>query len=155
MTYSLTAHSPWEGYRVSINGTRGRAELEVVERSHVAAGRAAALLGPDGKRPAVDPSVAPGTADGSTGARPHGARLVVQQQWGVAEELPIPEGEGAHGGGDALLLRDVFRGPGPDPLRRRAGWVDGMHSVGVGVAVNHSLRTGRPTRLVDLGLATS
>jgi predicted dehydrogenase len=30
LTYSLTAHSPWEGYRVAVNGTRGRAELEVV-----------------------------------------------------------------------------------------------------------------------------
>ena len=24
MTYSLNAHSPWEGYRVTVNGTRGR-----------------------------------------------------------------------------------------------------------------------------------
>jgi predicted dehydrogenase len=31
MSYSLNAHSPWEGYTVAINGTRGRAELTVVE----------------------------------------------------------------------------------------------------------------------------
>src|SRR5690606_8337033 len=36
LTYSLTAHSPWEGYRVVVNGTRGRAELEVVEHGSVA-----------------------------------------------------------------------------------------------------------------------
>ncbi|MGO7983331.1 gfo/Idh/MocA family oxidoreductase, partial [Rhizobium johnstonii] len=35
MTYSLVAFSPWEGYRVSITGTQGRAELEVVERAAV------------------------------------------------------------------------------------------------------------------------
>jgi predicted dehydrogenase len=144
MSYSLTAHSPWEGYRVGVNGTRGRAELEVVERSHVAAGQAATLLGPGGKRPAVDPSVTPGTVDGSTGARPHGSRLVVQRQWGVAEEVPIPEGEGAHGGGDAILLRDIFRGATDDPLRRQAGHVDGMHSVSVGIAVNMSIESGKP-----------
>ena len=27
MTYHLTAYSPWEGYRVLFNGTRGRLEL--------------------------------------------------------------------------------------------------------------------------------
>jgi predicted dehydrogenase len=153
MSYSLTAHSPWEGYRVGVNGTRGRAELEVVERSHVAMGDAAQLLGPNGKRPAVDPSVAPGPVDGTTGARPHGSRLVVQQHWDVAKEVPIPEGDGAHGGGDAILLRDIFRGPANDPLRRQAGYLDGMHSVSVGVAVNTSLRSGGPVRISDLGLS--
>ncbi|MFL6120112.1 Gfo/Idh/MocA family oxidoreductase [Actinophytocola sp.] len=152
MAYSLTAHSPWEGYRVAVNGTRGRAELEVVERSHVAVGGAARLLGPGGKRPAIDPSVTPGTADGTTGVRPHGSRLVVQRHWEVAEEVPIPEGEGAHGGGDALLLRDIFRGPADDPLRRQAGLADGVHSVAVGVAVNTSLRTGQRVRIADLGI---
>jgi predicted dehydrogenase len=140
MAYSLTAHSPWEGYRVGVNGTRGRAELEVVERSHVAAGGAARLLGPNGKRQAVDPSAAPGAT---------GTRLVVQQHWSVAEEVPIPEGGGAHGGGDALLLRDIFRGTTNDPLRRHAGLADGMHSVGVGIAVNESLKTGQPVKLAN------
>ncbi|MGO4428761.1 gfo/Idh/MocA family oxidoreductase, partial [Streptomyces sp. MCAF7] len=31
MTYHLTAYSPWEGYRVMFNGTRGRLELQVEE----------------------------------------------------------------------------------------------------------------------------
>ena len=35
LSYSLNAHSPWEGYRVAVNGTEGRAELEVVERAAV------------------------------------------------------------------------------------------------------------------------
>jgi hypothetical protein len=60
LTYSLNAHAPWEGYRVSVNGTEGRAELEVVERSHVASPSSAALSG----RPAVDPSVAPDAPGG-------------------------------------------------------------------------------------------
>ena len=43
LTYSLNAHAPWEGYKVTVNGTKGRAELEVVERGSVefdASGRA-------------------------------------------------------------------------------------------------------------------
>lgn len=137
MAYSLTAHSPWEGYRVSVNGTRGRAELEVVERSHTAGtGRSqtAGLLGPNGK------------------SGPAGARLTVQQHWETATEVPIPEGTGAHGGGDILMLRDIFRGAGDDPLRRQAGYVDGLRSAAVGVAANLSLETGTPTRITGPGL---
>ncbi len=137
MTYSLTAHSPLEGYRVSVNGTRGRAELEVVERSHTAGtGRSqtAKLLGPNGKS---------GQAS---------ARLTVQKHWEVATEIPIPEGSGAHGGGDILMLRDIFRGSGDDPLRRQAGYVDGLRSAAVGVATNQSLRSGAPASIAAPGL---
>ncbi|WP_220137145.1 hypothetical protein [Streptomyces himalayensis] len=35
MTYALNAHSPWEGYVIGVNGTKGRAELTVVERGSV------------------------------------------------------------------------------------------------------------------------
>ena len=53
LTYSLNAHSPWEGYRVSVNGDAGRAELEVVERGHVRSVADGSVSG----RPAVDPMV--------------------------------------------------------------------------------------------------
>jgi len=146
------AHSPWEGYRVAINGTRGRLELDVVERTHVHPGSAGKMLGPDGKKaPVVDPSVT--HVDGEGGARTFGSRLVLQRHWEQAEELEIPEGAGAHGGGDAMLLDDVFRGPGEDPLRRQARSVDGVRSVIVGIAANESLRTGQTVRLADLGVA--
>ena len=36
LSYSLVAYAPWEGYRVAITGTRGRLELEVVEKVHTA-----------------------------------------------------------------------------------------------------------------------
>lgn len=151
LTYSLTAYAPWEGYRVSVNGTRGRAEMEVVERADVASGHAAELLGPDGKRPPVDPGVTRDAADPTRGARRYGSRLVVQRQWELACEVPFPEGEGAHGGGDALLLSDLFRGPGEDPLHRQATYRDGVRSVAVGIGVNQSLATGHPIRLSGLG----
>ena len=32
MSYHLTAYSPWEGFRVAFNGTKGRIELECIER---------------------------------------------------------------------------------------------------------------------------
>ncbi|MFC0526242.1 Gfo/Idh/MocA family protein [Phytohabitans kaempferiae] len=134
MSYTLHAHSPWEGYRVAINGTGGRIELDVVERGHVTPGAA------------VDPSA---TEDPH---RERGSRLLLQRHWKRAEQVPIPEGRGGHGGGDAMLLDDVFHGPGDDPLGRAAGYLDGAASVLVGVAGNESLRTGQAVRLDDLGV---
>ncbi|WP_324649390.1 Gfo/Idh/MocA family oxidoreductase [Georgenia sp. H159] len=142
LTYSLNAHAPWEGYRVTVNGTRGRAELEVVERGSVELdAQGSAVLDPSA-RDAADVDE----------LRPKGERLLVQQHWERAREVPIPMGVGSHGGGDAILLADVFRGPQPDPLGRPAGYPDGVRAVAVGIAANESIRTGSPVDVADLGL---
>ena len=65
----------------------------------------------------VDPSFVADNAEG--GERVRGDRLILQKHWDVAREVPIPEGIGGHGGGDAFLLSDVFVGPSDDPLGRR------------------------------------
>ncbi|WP_049573193.1 Gfo/Idh/MocA family oxidoreductase [Streptomyces sp. SBT349] len=139
LSYALNAHSPWEGYRVAVNGTEGRAELEVVERAAVA-----------GRSAAVDPSmVKDGPADG---VRESGERLVLQRHWEPARAIPIPEAEGGHGGGDAVLFRALFRGAQEDPLRRAAGVLDGIRAVSVGIAGNASLAGGRAVDIAALDL---
>jgi predicted dehydrogenase len=143
MTYSLNAHSPWEGYRVSVNGTRGRAELEVVER-------AAVLRDPDGRLVLDASSVEDGLADDEV--RRRSERLTVQRHWEKARLVPIRTTAGGHGGGDALLLHDIFRGTGNDPLGRQAGYRDGLRSVVVGIAANTSMLTGERVQMADLGL---
>lgn len=143
MTYSLTAHSPWEGYRVVVNGTRGRAELEVVERGSVEFGEDGVAI--------LDPSLT--EVFEHDPVRPTGERLVVQRHWERAEERPIVRGGGGHGGGDALLLADVFAPSAErDPLARAAGYVDGVRASSVGYAGNRSLETGAPVRIADLSL---
>lgn len=138
LSYSLNAHSPWEGYRVAVNGTHGRVELDVVERGAV-------LPSADGSI-AVDPSLA-NDAKGAYGARPTGERLLLQRHWEPAQEVPIVGGGGDHGGGDERMLSDVFRGAGDDPLGRAADYRDGLRSIRVGIAANESLRTGRAVHL--------
>ncbi|SIT89845.1 Gfo/Idh/MocA family protein [Microbacterium sp. RU33B] len=142
LSYSLNAHAPWEGYRVAVNGTLGRVELDVVERG--------AVLEGEGLHPVLDPSA----VDGRTAAslRPEGERLLLQRHWEEPLEIPIDAGAGGHGGGDALLLADVFVGPGEDPLGRPATWRDGIRSIAVGIAGNRSLETGLPVRTADLGI---
>ncbi|MFB7883539.1 Gfo/Idh/MocA family protein [Microbacterium sp. NPDC056057] len=142
LSYSLNAHSPWEGYRVAVNGTLGRAELEVVERG--------AVLADEGLHPVLDPSASDAGTTGSL--RPEGERLLVQRHWEAAYEVPLEGNSDGHGGGDALLLADVFEGPGDDPLARPADWRDGVRSIAVGIAGNRSLETGLPVQVADLGI---
>ena len=139
LSYSLNAHSPWEGYRIAVNGDEGRAELEVVER-------AAVLVDADGNV-VIDPSAVP-----ESSSRTGGERLTLQRHWEAAQDVKIKEGTGGHGGGDALLLADVFRGAGDDYLERASDWVDGIRSIAVGMAGNESLRTGLPVKIADLDL---
>jgi predicted dehydrogenase len=170
LTYSLNAHAPWEGYRVAVNGTEGRLELDVVERAAVRPSRSGTP---------VDPSVTPdvgvrggemsdgGHGDGvaAAAARRPGNRLVLQRHWEASREVDVdalaredpgrPPRGGGHGGGDLLLLDDVLLGPehsGPDPLGRAAGYLDGVRSVLVGAAANLAMRTGAPVRVADLGV---
>ena len=142
LSYSLNAHSPWEGYRVAINGTLGRLELDVVERGAV-------LPGDDGRIP-VDPSFVGESGSLEYGPRPDGERLLLQHHWQPAAEIPIVGGGGDHGGGDERMLGDVFRGAGEDPLGRAADFRDGLRSIAVGIAANESLRTGAAVRVDDL-----
>ncbi|WP_309068219.1 Gfo/Idh/MocA family oxidoreductase [Microbacterium sp.] len=146
MSYSLNAHAPWEGYTVAVNGTLGRAELTVVERGSV-------LVDEHG-RTVVDPSARPDLVSDDA-QRPVSERLVVQKHFEAAREVPIPEGAGGHGGGDAVLLRDVFVGPQDDPLGRTADWSDGVRSMVVGLAGNRSLEAGQSVRIADLDLGSA
>jgi len=146
MSYSLNAHAPWEGYVVAVNGTRGRAELTVVERG--------AVLLADNGRPAsiVDPSARPEDVERSA-TRPVSERLLVQRHFEPACEVPIPAGAGGHGGGDAQLLDDVFRPGAPDPLGRASTWHDGVRSMLVGLAGNRSLETGQAVATAEVAPA--
>jgi predicted dehydrogenase len=143
MSYSLNAHSPWEGYTVAINGTRGRAELTVVERGAVTTDESGRVL--------IDPTARPeGVLE--DGARPVSERLLFQEHFRPATEVPILQQAGGHGGGDARILRDIFQGAGLDVLGHAATWRDGAQSVAVGLAGNLSLATGQAVRIDDLGL---
>lgn len=143
LSYALNAHAPWEGYRVAVNGTLGRAELDVIERARI-------TVDAEGKV-VVDPSA----MAAQVGARDKGERLTVQLHFEAAHEVEIPAGIGGHGGGDALLLSDVFDGPAADPLGRPSDYIDGLRAISVGICGNESLATGSAVTPVELGLEVS
>jgi predicted dehydrogenase len=145
MSYHLTAYAPWEGYRVMVNGSRGRLELEVVESDRV--DPVAATRRPD--QSAADSAALHGDA----AAIEQGAvRLAVRRFWEAPREIDIPgyTREG-HGGADVRMAAALFAPDGrADPLGRGAGAGDGALALLTGLAANESFRTGGPVRVSDL-----
>jgi predicted dehydrogenase len=127
MSYSLAAYSPWEGYRVNFTGTKGRLEVEVVERSYVSLAGDRAIEG-----------------------AANVIRIMVRPQFAPPYEVQIPTGTGGHGGGDPVLLNDIFGTPDPDPFNRAASHVDGAWSILTGISANRSIRTGLPVDVDSL-----
>jgi predicted dehydrogenase len=142
MSYALNAHCPWEGYRVMFNGTRGRLEVDVVERSYVSGG-----VGDHNKLEQHHLEVDPSHGQEERGGRP---TLLLQKHWERARVVSFEEGQGGHGGGDARLLDDLFLGAGEDPLKRAADYLDGVKSILTGVAANRSFATGLPVDVREL-----
>ena len=127
MSYSLNAYSPYEGLRVSLTGTKGRIELLVNEAVYVNAGG-------DSKN------------EGVVNCK----KITVFPLFGTAYEVEIPKGEGAHGGGDKVLLNDLFGVPEVDPFNRAAGYTDGAMSILTGIAANKSIASGLPVDVMSL-----
>jgi predicted dehydrogenase len=139
LVYSLVAYAPWEGLRVCITGTRGRAELFETQASHV--------VGADAARPPGGPPPEAAATALSTAGR----FLHVHPMFAPPYAVPIPAAEGGHGGGDALLVRRLFDlAAPPDPFGRSADHWDGAASIALGIAANRSLESGRPVRVDEL-----
>jgi predicted dehydrogenase len=138
MSYHLTAYSPWEGYRVAFNGTKGRLELFCQESAYVS--------GSDD-----DHNFARNVSGGSPYEVKEPTQLVLQHHWQKPILVDIPQSNaGGHGGGDAKLLRDVFEPGTPDPLKHAASHVDGAMSILTGIAANICFKTGQVVDIPSL-----
>jgi predicted dehydrogenase len=146
MTYHLTAYAPWEGYRLMVNGSRGRLELQVVENDFVDPDRARTVKGGPQRATAALHGVNAATEQGRT-------RLTVHPYWEPPREIELPglvrEG---HGGADARMTADIFGGRSatPDPLGRSATERDGALALLTGLAANASAERGAPVDVADL-----
>jgi len=128
LNYSLDACMPYEGQRIGLNGTKGRMEVDTVDRYH-----------------GLD-------ADGHVRVLPLATPRVVKVNplFGKPYQVPIPERKGTHGGADARIRDHLFRADTPDPLGQRADSHAGAMSVLIGVAANRSIATGEPVAIRDL-----
>ena len=128
VNYALNAFMPYEGQRIGLNGTKGRMEIDLVDRYH-----------------GVD-------ASGQLRILPLDVPRVVRVNplFGRAYEVPIEQRVGGHGGADEGLRDHLFRPGAPDPLGQRAGARAGALSALVGIAANHSIASGQPVRVAEL-----
>jgi hypothetical protein len=70
---------------------------------------------------------------------------------GAAREIEPWTGAGGHGGGDAVMLADIFDPNAPkDPLLRSADERSGAASILIGVAANRCFETGQPVKIGEL-----
>ncbi|MCL2421205.1 MAG: Gfo/Idh/MocA family oxidoreductase [Defluviitaleaceae bacterium] len=127
MTYSLNTYLPWEGFNVVFNGSQGRIEMKVVEQSYVSGEDDMAHYGATDR---VDVRVYP--------------------MFSPPYEVPIQKEAGGHGGGDPVLLNDIFGIPAHDPFSRAASHVDGAMSILTGIAANKSIASGLPVDVASL-----
>ena len=128
LSYSLNAFCAWEGYVVSFNGTKGRLEHKLEE--------SVSLFG-----------------DGSThgAVKADGMYIRVYPLRKGAYQVEPRKGEGGHGGGDKVMLDDLFLpNPPADKLLRAADERSGSYSILTGVAANQSIASGLPVKIADL-----
>ncbi len=128
LSYSLNAFNAWEGYIVAFNGTKGRLEHSIVESVYVN-----------------------GTETVQAGVAADGVRIRVVPLRGTGYDIEPWSAEGDHGGGDRLMLEDIFLPtPAPDKYLRAADERAGACSILVGIAANRSLETGAKVEIADL-----
>lgn len=137
MNYCLYAHSPWEGYRVCFNGTEGRLEFNVVEKSYVSGGYEDFNL--------------PGMRELEGDKKSLVPEIIFQPIWGKPQIITYEQTDkGGHGGGDVRLLKDIFIGVDDDSLGHAANYIDGAKSILTGIAANQSMKTGLPVDVKTL-----
>jgi predicted dehydrogenase len=128
LNYMLHSYSPYEGYKISFNGSKGRIEHAACENTYMSG---------DG--------TVPGELERGN------VSVTLIREFSEPQSLEPATGKGGHGGGDPALLADIFDpDPPADPLRRRANQRDGAYSILIGVAACHSIDTGDAIRIDDL-----
>ena len=124
LNYSANFSTPYEGYRLAINGTHGRIEAE--------------LWGGDGATAFDEP-------------RKTHHYIDFYPIFGTRERIDVKPGVGGHGGGDPGIQEDVFLGPDPEgDYDILADCRDGVRAIAIGDAVYQSIVQ---RRIIELGEA--
>ena len=120
MSYSLTAHSPYEGMRIAFNGTEGRLEFCKIDGRY--------------------PELRKGVDNVITIINRKGEKITMNEP---------TDGPGGHGGADERIQENLFIGCTSDPLGQMADTRAGMMSIGIGMAANVSMAENRRVYLSE------
>jgi predicted dehydrogenase len=121
LSYSVNFSVPFEGYRLAINGTKGRIETQEFHAS----------------------SRIPFEVPEQT--------VEYFPLFGSKEIIHVVFNQGGHGGGDPLIQEDLFMGPDPRrSYEILSGSKAGANSVLIGEAVWRSVKENKPICITDL-----
>ncbi len=127
LAYSLNAFNAWEGYHVVFNGTKGRLEHSTAEKIYING------IGAQGE-----------LADGGVTTRIIPLR-------GKPRDIKPWNGQGEHGGGDRMMLEEIFRPSGkPDRYLRNSDERGGAASCLIGIAADRCFETKLPVNIAEL-----
>lgn len=138
LNYSLTTYSPYEGWRVALNGTEGRIEAwqdipyfknETIDEAE----KHAKEMDQSGK--------------GEISYEP----VILHKLWNEHETVQVALEKSGHGGGDKRLHDKIFKSPGTkDEFGRTAGIRDGAMAILIGIGARRSIESGKPIKIGDL-----
>jgi predicted dehydrogenase len=137
VNYSLTTYSPFEGYRVAFNGTKGRIE--------------AWLDIPYLKEETLDQEALHNLEMSQDENALVHEPIIVHKLWNEYEKVMVTTEKQGHGGGDKRLLEKIFENPNEkDEFDRAAGVRDGAMSILIGIAARKSIESGNPIKIQEL-----
>lgn len=138
VNYSLTTYSPFEGWRITFNGTKGRIEawLDIPYQKNVSINQAE-MHAQEMDQNAIE--------------KEEFEPIIVHKLWEEFETVKVPVVKGGHGGGDSRLQNKIFIDSGKeDPFERAAGLRDGVMSILIGIAARKSIESGDPVKISEL-----
>jgi hypothetical protein len=128
LSYSLNAFNAWEGYKIAFNGTAGRIEHTMVEQVY------------GGDFQAIE-----------AGVDKDGVLTKVIPLRGPARKVEPWSGTGGHGGGDKVMLDEIFLPSAPaDKYKRASDERAGAAAIVVGIAANKCFETGQGVDVTNL-----
>ncbi len=139
LNYSLTTYSPYEGWRVKLNGTKGSIEawLDIPYLNNVSIDQAEKHIKEMEQNSKDDVEIKP---------------IIMHKLWNKDyETVNVSSETRGHGGGDKRLQDKIFKHPEQkDPYQRAAGLRDGVMSAIIGIAARKSIESGNPIKIAEL-----
>ena len=138
LNYSLTTYSPFEGWRVAFNGTKGRIEAsqDIPYHSITSVNEA--------EKHVLE------MAQNNKEELNHES-IIVHKLWEKHKLIKVPVEKSGHGGGDKRLHDKIFVNPEiTDPYGRTAGVRDGAMSILIGIGARRSIESGKAINIGDL-----
>ena len=138
LNYSLTTYSPYEGWKLKVNGTKGSLEawIDIPYMENVSIDQAERHI-----------KEMEQTGKDETESKP----IILHKLWKEYETIEVPSETRGHGGGDKRLQDKIFKNPDmEDQYNRTAGLRDGVMSALIGIAARKSIESGNPIKIAEL-----